>query len=44
MIPDFGTIAGPFQISSLEFTGKHDGEVGFDLALESAAELSFTAI
>ena len=44
VIPDFGTIAGPFQISSLEFTGKHDGEVGFDLALESAAELSFTAI
>ena len=44
IIPDFGTIQGPFQINSLEFTGKHDGEVGVDLALESAADLSFTAI
>lgn len=44
VIPDFGTVAGPFQISSLEFTGKHDGEVAFDIGLESAAELTFTAI
>ena len=44
VIPDFGTIEGLFQISSLEFTGQHDGEVGFDLALECAAELTFTAI
>jgi TP901-1 family phage major tail protein len=44
VIPDFGIIQGLFQITSLEFTGKHDGEVGFDLALESAADLTFTAI
>ena len=44
IIPDFGIIQGLFQITSLEFTGKHDGEVGFDLALESAADLTFTAI
>lgn len=44
VIPDFGVVAGPFQITSLEFTGKHDGEVGFDIALESAGELTFTAI
>jgi TP901-1 family phage major tail protein len=43
-IPDFGVIEGPFQISNLEFTGKHDGEVGFDLTIESAGELIFTAI
>lgn len=43
VIPDFGTIAGPFQITSLEFSGQHDREVTFDLTLESAGELIFTA-
>jgi TP901-1 family phage major tail protein len=44
IVPDFGVIEGPFQIASLEFGGRHDGEVTFDLALESAGEISFTAI
>ncbi len=44
VIPDFGMVQGTFQISSFELTGRHDGEVGFDLALESASELTFTAI
>ena len=26
VIPDFGTVAGAFQITSLEFAGEHDGE------------------
>ena len=43
VIPDFGTVAGPFQITSLEFAGEHDGEVTYELALESAGELTFTA-
>lgn len=43
VLPDFGTIEGPFQIVALEFSGSHDGEVTFDLALESAGELSFAA-
>ena len=44
VIPDFGTVEGPFQISSLEFTGAHDGEVAFEIALESAGELAFAAL
>lgn len=44
VVPDFGTIEGPFQISSLEFSGEHNGEVTFDLGLESAGALSFTAL
>ena len=44
VIPDFGMVQGAFQISSFELTGRHDGEVGFDLALESASELTFTAV
>jgi TP901-1 family phage major tail protein len=43
IVPDFGTIEGPFQISSLEFSGEHNGEVTFDLSLESAGALTFTA-
>jgi TP901-1 family phage major tail protein len=44
IIPDFGTIQGLFQITALEFSGRHDGEVNFELALESAGPLTFTAI
>lgn len=43
VIPDFGTVEGKFQITALEFSGDHDGEVTFDLALESAGEIAFTA-
>jgi TP901-1 family phage major tail protein len=43
IVPDFGTIAGPFQISALEFSGMHDREVDFELSLESAGELTFSA-
>jgi TP901-1 family phage major tail protein len=44
IVPDFGIVEGMFQIASLEFGGRHDGEVTFELALESAGELTFTAI
>ncbi len=44
VVPDFGTIEGPFQIGSLEFSGDHNGELSFDVALESAGLLSFTAL
>ncbi len=44
IIPDFGTVEGAFQIVSLEFSADHAGEVTFDIALESAGELSFMVI
>jgi TP901-1 family phage major tail protein len=44
VIPDFGTIEGAFQITALEFAGEHNGEVTFDLSLESAGELTFAAV
>lgn len=44
IVPDFGIVAGPFQITALEFSGRHDAEVAFDLALESAGEITFTAL
>lgn len=42
-IPDFGTVTGPFQITALEYSGSHDGEVLFEIALESAGALAFGA-
>lgn len=42
ILPDFGTIEGPFQITALEFSADHAGEVTFDIALESAGEIGFT--
>lgn len=43
VIPSFGTTQGPFQITSLEFAGEHNGEMTYDIALESAGELTFAA-
>ena len=42
VIPDFGTVQGAFQLTNLEFAGEHNGEVTYDVALESAGELTFT--
>lgn len=44
VVPDFGVIDGPFQIQSFDLSGRHDGEVGFEITLEFAGELLFTAI
>src|SRR5262249_22129474 len=44
VIPDFGTIEGAFQITSLEFAGEHNGEVTYELSLESAGEVAFAAL
>lgn len=41
-IPDFGTVEGPFQLTALEYGGTHDGEVVFEIAMESAGALAFT--
>lgn len=43
ILPGLGTLAGPFQIVGLDYAGDHDGEVTFEIALESAGLLTFTA-
>jgi TP901-1 family phage major tail protein len=43
VLPGFGVIQGPFQIVALEFSGDHAGEVTFELALESAGAIAFSA-
>ena len=44
VIPDFGTLAGPFQVSALEYAGNHDGETTFEISLASAGEITFAAL
>jgi TP901-1 family phage major tail protein len=44
IIPDFGTIEGAFQIASLDYRGEHQGEITFDMTLESAGLVSFTPL
>ncbi|GGH13897.1 phage major tail protein, TP901-1 family [Alsobacter metallidurans] len=44
VIPSFGIVQGPFHIANLDYRGDHAGEVTFDLALESAGALTFTAL
>ena len=44
VIPDFGVIEGTFQITSLEYSGQHDGEAVYELSLASAGSVSFAAV
>ncbi|WP_153769788.1 phage major tail protein, TP901-1 family [Labrenzia sp. CE80] len=44
IIPDFGTLEGAFQVTALEYAGRHDGEVTYEIALESAGPITFTAL
>ena len=43
IIPDFGTVEGAFQVTSIEYAGTHDGEATYELAMASAGALVFTA-
>ncbi|MGJ8628342.1 MAG: phage major tail protein, TP901-1 family [Sulfitobacter sp.] len=42
IIPDFGVVEGPFQVTSLEYAGSLNGEATYELSLQSAGALVFT--
>jgi len=44
IVPGFGTIEGPFQITSIEYAGSHNGEATYELSLASAGALNFVAL
>ncbi|MDZ7710974.1 MAG: phage major tail protein, TP901-1 family [Roseovarius sp.] len=44
VIPDFGTIEGPFQVTGIEYGGTHDGEATYEMSLASAGRLTFVAL
>ncbi len=44
IVPDFGIIEGPFQITALEYSGTYNGEATFEMTIASAGALVFTAL
>ena len=44
IIPDFGVVQGPFQITAIEYAGSHNGEASYELSLASGGALTFTAL
>lgn len=44
IIPDFGSLTGPFLVEALDYSGDHDGEAAFAITLASAGALSFAAL
>ena len=44
IIPDFGIVEGPFQVSALEYSGSHTGVATYEVTMASAGALSFTAL
>lgn len=43
IVPGFGTIEGPFQVTSIEYSGNYNGEATYEMALASAGEITFEA-
>lgn len=43
VVPDFGTYAGAFRVTSLEFGGETEGGVTFSASMESTGTVTFTA-
>jgi TP901-1 family phage major tail protein len=43
IIPSFGTFAGLFQVTSLEYAGEHNGEATYSMTFESAGAIVWTA-
>ena len=44
VIPDFGTVEGPFQITALEYAGSYNGEATYEVTMASAGALTFVAL
>ncbi len=44
IIPSFGVVEGPFQLSSIEYSGYHNGEATYEMTMASAGALTFTAL
>jgi TP901-1 family phage major tail protein len=44
IVPDFGTLRGPFVVAELSYGGEHEGEAEFSVRLASAGMISFEAM
>lgn len=41
-VPALGTFVGLFTVDALDFSGNHDGELGFSAQFDSAGEIAYT--
>jgi TP901-1 family phage major tail protein len=44
VVPGFGTLQGPFQITALDHAAQYNAEITFEMALESAGVIIFTTL
>ena len=44
VLPDEGTLEGPFLVASLDYMARHEDAITFEMTLESAGALAFTAL
>jgi TP901-1 family phage major tail protein len=44
IIPSFGIVEGPFQLTAIEYAGTYNGEATYEMTLASAGALTFTAL
>lgn len=44
VVPDFGTVEGPFLVTVLDYAGRHDDAITFEMTLESAGALTFASV
>lgn len=44
IVPNFGVIEGAFMVTSIEYSGSHNGEATYELSMASAGALTFTAL
>jgi TP901-1 family phage major tail protein len=43
IVPDLGTFTGTFMIATMGYSGEFNGEVTYDLTLESSGYITFAA-
>ncbi len=44
VIPSFGVVEGPFQLTAIEYSGDYNGEATYEMSLASAGALNFRAL
>lgn len=42
IVPGDGTYQGPFQVTQVQLTGQHNGEVNYDIRLDSAGAIVYS--
>ena len=44
LVPDFITLTGAFQLTSLEYAGEYNGEVNYSMSFESSGDITIATV